>query len=201
MTPPVLVTPPAETPISVAEVRARSRVGDDVPSTIIDAMIQAATARLDGWSGTLGRALVDQVWQQDFSYPCRSFMRLPFAGAKDATAVVIDREGIETPATIRLCEDVIGPMVFVDSCQGAAGTLRVTFTAGYGDPEDVPAPIREAIHLYVQNMADTAFGSGLIRTETVEGIGSTGYFTPEEACAPMIKLADDMVRQYRRGNL
>jgi uncharacterized phiE125 gp8 family phage protein len=201
--PPILIDPPAETPISVADVRARGRVDASVPDAVISAMIASATARLDGYSGRLGRALVSQKWQQDFAFPCRGLLRLPFPGVSAVSAVAIAPDGSEAITEVVAGEDVIGPLVRVVSWTSGSAvcTLRVTFTAGYGEPADVPAPIREAIHLYVQSMLDTAFGNGLIRTETVEGVGSTGYFTPDEAASPMVKLADDMVRQYRRGNL
>jgi uncharacterized phiE125 gp8 family phage protein len=206
---PVLVTPPATTPISVADVRGRGRIDAEVPDAMIKAMITAATARLDGWSGLLGRVLVTQTWKV-VTGDCRNAVyRLPLGPVKSATVTYVKADGETQTLTddqVSLKFDAIGAKImpakghswpsapFVDE------GLTITFVAG-DEPEDVPAPIREAIHLYVQNMLDTAFGNGLIRTETVEGVGSTGYFTPDEANAPMVKLADDMVRQYRRGNL
>lgn len=62
---PVLVSPPERLPISVDEVRGylpASPLSDEM----IEGMIRSAVDHLDGWTGILGRCLIDQTWRQDF---------------------------------------------------------------------------------------------------------------------------------------
>ena len=82
---PVLVTPPAMLPVSLEDAKAHLRVamygtdgtmldGDD--DTLIEAYIKAAVSHLDGWTGILGRCLVEQTWSMDFDGFC-SELKLP----------------------------------------------------------------------------------------------------------------------------
>ena len=51
----VLVTQPAATPITLAEVKAQARVSHDDEDLLLQHYIDAATAWLDGPAGILGR--------------------------------------------------------------------------------------------------------------------------------------------------
>lgn len=64
---PVRVVAPAETPVSLAEVKAALSVDHEEHDPWISTLIGAVTERLDGWGGILGRAIVTQEWAQ--SYP------------------------------------------------------------------------------------------------------------------------------------
>lgn len=74
---PVLVTKPAELPVSVAELKLP--LGLDHTSdydTYLGQLIGTAVEHLDGWRGILGRAIIVQRWSQ--SYPrWERMMRLP----------------------------------------------------------------------------------------------------------------------------
>ena len=61
---PVLVTPPAETPVSRTEAKAHLRVDGTGDDDLIDGLIDAAVAHLDGYTGILGRCMVTQTWRQ-----------------------------------------------------------------------------------------------------------------------------------------
>lgn len=62
---PVLITPPALQPVTLAEAKLHLRVDHNDEDTLIESLIRAATEHLDGWTGILGRCLVEQVWRQD----------------------------------------------------------------------------------------------------------------------------------------
>src|SRR5690606_1371817 len=62
---PVLITPPAIQPVTLAEAKLHLRVDHNDEDTLIESLIRAATEHLDGWTGILGRYLVEQVWRQD----------------------------------------------------------------------------------------------------------------------------------------
>jgi uncharacterized phiE125 gp8 family phage protein len=87
---PVLVTAPAATPITLEEAKRHCRIDTSDEDELIVALVDAATAYLDGWAGILGRCLVSQVWRRDFpSFPCWGWngcglpgdgaLRLPFS--------------------------------------------------------------------------------------------------------------------------
>ena len=159
---PVRVTPPATAPVSLSDVKAHCRIELDVPDEdgLIEAYIDAATGYLDGRSGVLGRALITQVWRQDFRHFCWPALRLALAPVQSVDLVTYyDGDDVQQtldPTAYRLRADTAGP--YVDLAPGLswpavhlrADAVSVTFTAGYGDrPKDVPAPLRQAIRLMV----------------------------------------------------
>lgn len=155
---PVLITPPEGTPITLAEAKANCRVDADNTDEdgLITGLIDSATSLLDGYSGTLGRCLMTQTWRVSAD-SLSSCMRLPFPAAS-VVVNVTDEAG--TPSTVAssnytLLHDARGSYVQfkdaysypTDLAETAAVTIDVT--AGYGDAEDVPAAIRQAMHLLV----------------------------------------------------
>lgn len=160
---PVLVTPPAETPISLEEAKAHLRVDDDDQDELIDALIAAATGYLDGPQGVLGRALVTQTWRADrscfLSGPCWPGIRLPLAPVQSANLTVEYWNGtdyIEVDAEgYALYADSLGP--YVDGVtnftwptpETRTDAVKITFVAGYGTAAEVPQPLKQAILLMV----------------------------------------------------
>lgn len=156
---PVLVTPPAETPINLHDfdgALAQARVDGSEEDGLIEAYIEAATAHLDGYSGVLGRCLVSQTWRQDFcSFSGR--LRLPLAPVLSIESVTYyDADSTQQtldPGAYVLRTDALGPYLEAASDASWPATYRrsdavsVTFIAGYGGARDVPAPLRQAIRL------------------------------------------------------
>lgn len=154
---PVRITPPATTPVSLAEAKAHLRVMGAEEDSLIEGYIAGATSHLDGYSGVLGRCLVDQVWRQDFN-DWRD-LRLPFPDVKNVSVVWRDGEG--TPTTVAVNDyftemnDLGFHVRFVSGWSApslpmtGAAPVSVTFTAGYGAPADVNAGLRHAILLMV----------------------------------------------------
>lgn len=58
-----LVTGPATSPVTVADVKAKARIDYADEDALVQAYIDAATTYLDGASGLLGRAIVTQTWK------------------------------------------------------------------------------------------------------------------------------------------
>lgn len=63
---PVLITAPTATPVSLEEAVAHLRLDAEDEDDLVEGLINAATAYLDGFFGVLGRCLVTQTWRQDF---------------------------------------------------------------------------------------------------------------------------------------
>ncbi|MCX5478457.1 head-tail connector protein [Kaistia geumhonensis] len=161
---PVLITAPAETPVSLAEAKAHCRVDHDDDDLLIEALILAAVGHLDGWSGVLGRALVTQTWRQDFfgfgSTRCGP-LRLALSPVSSISSLTyFEPSGAQqalSAGVYRLLTDERGPFV---ECVGdstwpstacRSDSVSVTYVAGVA-AADVPAPIKAATLLIVGHL-------------------------------------------------
>lgn len=154
---PVLVTAPAEAPVTPAEAKAWLRVDHDDEDELITSLVAAAVAHLDGYSGILGRAMVNQTWRQDFGcWPGDRVLRLPFPDVSSVTVKYRDEDDVEQTvnATLyELLEDARGAYVRLkDSFTAPAladdrsEPVQVTLVAGYGaDADAVPGALKQAI--------------------------------------------------------
>lgn len=158
---PELVTAPAAALLTRAEAKRHLRLdeADTSEDALVDGLIGAVTAHLDGYAGILGRCLINQTWRVWFDcwHPC---LRLPFADISAATVTYAPETGAAvTVATgaYRLLVDAMGGYIaFEDSYGGAGVTLAsrqawgVQLVAGYGATADaVPAAIRQAALLMI----------------------------------------------------
>ncbi len=180
---PVLVTPPAQLPVSLLEAKAHLRVDHSEDDALISSLVTAATAHLDGWTGILGRCLVDQTWRQDFDSFAR-YLELPLGPVSEIVDVKW-RNAAGQIATVSASESSLvtdaGGQSYVrfrdafsyPSGLHERGAVSVTYRAGHaatpaaeGPPAvaettEVPAPIKIAIlltaaHWYGQREAASA---------------------------------------------
>ena len=153
---PVLVTGPVTDPVTLAEAKAHLRVDFAEDDALISAIIKAATGHLDGWTGTLGRALVSQQWSQGFGCFAER-LRLPLGPVISVDSVTYtdtagalqtvpaDQYAVAYPSGL---PEVVMRAAF--TWPGVSGDVVspvvVTYTAGY---DEVPHPIKQAILLHV----------------------------------------------------
>lgn len=168
---PVRTAAPTVMPVTVDEAKMHLRIaerdgaGAVLPhedDALVQSLIATATDHLDGWSGILGRALINQTWRQDFA-GFGKCLRLPLAPvAADGVQSVkyFDGDNIErslVPAAYRLFVDAAGPYVAATVGQSWPSTVSrpdavsVTFIAGSA-ARDVPAAIKVAILLHVGHL-------------------------------------------------
>jgi len=150
----VVITPP--TPIVTKEEAKKHLIvehNDD--DDLIETLIQAATAWIDGPAGWLGRALGVQVleWQR-CSWPCAGEV-LPFPPEIEVISVkYIDPDGVEQSWPVPT------PLYWsnLPRIRGRDGDLKIRYRAGYGIPQagnagvfenKAPAPIKVAIMMLV----------------------------------------------------
>jgi uncharacterized phiE125 gp8 family phage protein len=160
---PVLVTPPGATPISLTEAKAQLDVSYTDKDPLIEGLIAAATAHLDGWTGILGRCLVTQTWRQDFDRLSRC-LRLPLYPVSTITSVKYDDtsdvEQTITGSDYDLLDDDLGAFVrFKDafsfpSIHDDRPAVRVAYAAGYANAAAVPDAIKQAMLLMVRHWFD-----------------------------------------------
>ncbi|MGZ9812661.1 head-tail connector protein [Pseudoroseicyclus sp. H15] len=151
---PVLLTPPAGPPVSLAEAKAHLRVDGPDEDGLIESYIEAATAHLDGWTGILGQALMPQTWRQDFEgWSAR--MGLPLFPVLGIDGVRYrDGAGAEqtlAPEAYELRTDTAGTYLglLASGPTARAGSISITYRAGYADAAAIPRPIHVAILLQV----------------------------------------------------
>lgn len=160
-----LVTPPDVFPVSLAEARAQLGITTTtVHDAMINRLIAAATAKVDGETGILGRALVTQEWKLTLDcFPTEIVVPLPpLQSVEEIT--FLDAAGEEqTLATDKYAVLGIGgsKRARIVPAYGKswpatwdfAESVTVSFTAGYGDDEEsVPEPLRAAILLHVGHL-------------------------------------------------
>lgn len=153
---PRLKTPPADLPVSLAELKEQAVVdfGDD--DTLLQGFLDAAVARLDGYTGLLGRCMITQDW--DISFWRWSWrMPLPLCDVSDVVISYVDFDGntktidgayyqlIEGHAITEIWfrRDFSYPVLYWDN----GYYITVTMTAGYGTAANVPAPLKAAIQM------------------------------------------------------
>lgn len=166
---PIRTVAPAIEPVSLAEVKAHLRIEHADEDGMIAIYLSAAVSFLDGWSGILGRCLINQTWRQDFA-EFEDRLRLPFVGATDVAVSYRNLAEAAVPLNASdfvLKTDALGAYLdpAPDTDWPATGKthppVSVTATYGYGaTAASVPADIRSAILVHVGQMyADREGGS------------------------------------------
>lgn len=172
-----LITGPTVEPVTTSEAIDHLRVGDSPPDqTLIDSLITAATAHIDGRDGWLGRQIITATWEYYLDeFPFEDFIRLPLAPVQSITSIkYIDTDGVEQTLSEsdadhgwQLSKDLTWrPRIDLKHDKSWPPTrvqrdaVRIRFVAGYsGDgasPEDlranVPTPIKQAILLLIGHL-------------------------------------------------
>ncbi|WP_157961776.1 head-tail connector protein [Acuticoccus kandeliae] len=151
----ILVTPPAAEPVTRDEAKAHARVTGASDDAQIDALVTAA--RIDIENRT-GRALVTQGWRivRDGA-PKGGIIRLGPAPIQSVDAVTVyGDDGM--PVLVSSAEYEVDLYSAPGRLRLASGRfwgaramngIEVDVTAGYGDPDDVPGPLKQAILMLV----------------------------------------------------
>lgn len=203
---PVQVEPPAAPPIDAAAAMQRAPALADADASVVDALIKSVTDHLDGWSGTLGRCIVEQTWRQDFD--CfRRDLRLPFLANTIVKVSCRQRDGQSVDVVedqYRLITDGLGSFVRMrDGFSAPAdldddGAVSVTYKTGFGAPDEVPEPIKQAIVLMVVGMYGGLDADGGLRGFAVDGAFSEQYNSPEMIGRINTAYTDMLLGPYRR---
>lgn len=145
---PVPVTPPFDM-VTLAEAKDHLRLTHSNEDALIAGLIAAVSQHLDGPEGTLGRAIMTQVWQESFD----GFLSSMVLRVSPATAVVsvsyTDGAGVDQTVTGARIESSVGvsrllPQIGTEWPEGEQVT--VTYEAGYSD---APAALKAAALLHI----------------------------------------------------
>ena len=150
MTQLTVITPPAEEALSLAAAKEYLRIGHDGEDGLVGRLIPAARARLEILGGF---ALVTQTLKRSWTrWPGRMVrhgVRLLPAPASALVAVdLLDAEGAMETVTTRF--RLVGGRLSLKPFSAlpaipCGGRAEVTFVAGYGAAEDVPADLVHAL--------------------------------------------------------
>ena len=139
---PFLVTGPTALPVSLIEAKERLRLSEDYDDGDVEAMIASAVAFLDGYRGQLGRAIMPQVWAQEWEDGETSLaLALP-----DASGIVVKADGVTVSDTLYSAKlTASGTVVQLDGVTG--DVVRVEYTCGL--PAGLLPVAKQAILLMV----------------------------------------------------
>jgi uncharacterized phiE125 gp8 family phage protein len=163
-----LITPPAATPVTLAEAKAQLRVDHADEDGKIEALIAAATSYLDGRSGVLGRCLVTQTWEITLdAFPAEE-IEIPLGPVQSVTSLTyVDTAGAtQTVSASDYYLDTTSPTAWVmpeitwPDTMEAANAVTVRFIAGTA-VADVPPAIKHAALLLVSTWYDDRAGTGM----------------------------------------
>lgn len=152
----ILVITPPEIFVTLEEAKAHLRVeqDDDHEDDLIDALVSAACAHIDGPEGWLGRAVGQQTLElRRCSFP--ACIDLPYPTVTEVTSILYDdADGAEqtlSTSLYRVYGHLIAraPDATWPATESTPESVRVQYEAGY---EEVPAPIKQAVLLMVGDM-------------------------------------------------
>lgn len=162
--PEVLVTPPTDTPISLAEAKLHLRVTHDQEDSEIQSLIEDATRFCED---RIGQQFLTATWRYSLTaFPTGSIIvpRAPLISVTSIAYVDTNRAS-QTLATTEYQVDTDNrpgriaeaPLKFwPDTDPDTFNAVKVTYTAGYGaTPADVPPAAKRAIKIMVSHWYHT----------------------------------------------
>jgi uncharacterized phiE125 gp8 family phage protein len=178
---------PTDPVVTVANVKQHLNVDGGHHDGLIGDLIAAATVKLDGRDGILGRCLMPQSWRLTLAgFPCGG-IQLPLPPTLTVASIkFLDPSEVEqtlAAETYRVIAGGLSGAVIVPK-QGliwplaacAPDAVRVDFTAGYaGDDPDLQ-PLRQAVRLLVKHWYDHESVETI--PEAVEALISIYRFAP-----------------------
>lgn len=172
------VVAPATTVVTLDEAKAHLRISHDDDDDYIEALIDAATAYIDGPYGA-GIALLTQTWRLSLDRFPNGALRLPLCPVQAVTAITYtDLAGtVQTLSAGSYSVDTDrSPAILFPTYgtsfptpQAIPGAVKITMRVGY-EPADLPADLRRAVLLLIGHLNENR--------EPIVGI--TGSVTPIE---------------------
>lgn len=154
-----LIAAPTVKPVTTAEARTHVEAYGTAHDAKLSAMIDAAIGHMDGNTGILGRALIEQEWEASLDAFPTGTICLPLPPLRSVPSVkYTDTTGVEqTLAPAAYVVDLSEPGTITPAfgmnwpaTRSERNAVRIRFRAGYGTAAtDVPQGLRSAILLHV----------------------------------------------------
>ncbi len=149
-----LVTAPISEPVSLLEAKDHIRVSNSLEDDGISAMISTARQYIEGSYNVI---MVDQTWRSYHNtfndivlqlIPLSSVVSVKYIDTLGAEQIlsttVYDVDLVSIKGTVELAYDQSWP-----SIRNIKNAVTVEFIVGYGEPKDVPDPLKYAVLLLV----------------------------------------------------
>lgn len=224
--PPALITPPTQDVVTLDEAKAQLRVTGTDQDDLIAAIISAAVNEFDpAGGGYLGRALRPQTWELRLSSFYQSgtgavrvpspyaTIELPVPPLISIVSVKYDDvDGVEHTLTQNTDFKVLGsgglgkqsiaPLYgkVWPTTRYYPESVRIKFTAGYdsaGNPDTLPAPLKQAIHLAARNVYSLGERSLYQSMKTIAGVSETRWIVSDAASTIIRTAVESLVSPYR----
>lgn len=145
------LSPPAEEPVSLAEMKDHLRVLHDDEDALIEAAIAAARRAVEARAGV---ALVSQGWRYLLDRPPEGVIALPLSPVSAVDAVTLigadDSEIALEPGDYDASTGPFGRLYFARRWAARAArfdAVRIDFTAGWADAEAAPEDLKLAVRM------------------------------------------------------
>lgn len=153
----ILLTPPALEPVTLADAKHFLRIDHDDDDDVIAALIAAARVHVEAKTR---RALITQTWRLTRDvWPTAGMLPILPVPLRDITAIGVYRDDgmLQMLDVDSFHVDAVSAPAILAFERGAlpvpgrmSGGIEIDIEVGYGDePDDVPAPLRQAIRLLV----------------------------------------------------
>ncbi len=149
---------PTSEPVSVEEVKEYARIDGSEEDNLLTSFIESSRIKVENF---LGKALINRTIELTFDNWSKHIILLPSPPLVSITSVVtLDEDDTATTYNsdnyyIRI-EAIPGEIIIKKestlptNTERDKGGYKITYVAGYGtNPEQIPAPIREAIKMFV----------------------------------------------------
>lgn len=159
---PIRTVAPALPLIDTATAKRHLRVEHSQDDAVIDGLVAAATKHIDGFTGILGRALINQTWRQDLGCfdSCRIYLPLkpPISAVTSVTYYDASNTQRTLASSVYAGPFADGEGAFIELAYGQSwpetysrpDAVSITFTAGYGAAaSDVPEDILQGVKLLI----------------------------------------------------
>lgn len=166
-----LTAPPAAEPVALADIKAFLKIEHDDEDALIGALVAAARLHVEA---AVRRVLIAQGWRLTLdAWPVAGAagrrIDIPLGPVLEiGTLAVLDAAGIPRPLDpAAWTADTSGIPARIEVRDAPPpglplGGIRIDYTAGYGGPADVPAPLVQAVRLIAAHWYETrepvAFG-------------------------------------------
>lgn len=174
---PIRLDGPAVEPVSLAEARAHLRLEETHEDALVTTLIEAGRLLLESATRLI---FINQSWRLILEEaPGGARLRLPLAPIIAITEIrAIDAAGqasIVDPQQYRLRAGAAPPLLILeDGFANAQGGLEIDLEVGFGSaPENVPAPLRQALRMLVARWFEERGDTG--------GEPETGVLPPDVA--------------------
>ena len=141
---------PSVEPITLAEAKAFLRVDSDAENNLINHLIKTSRQIAEEY---LGKSLITQTLQLQFDYYTPPVVNLLRGPVQEVVAVIIvSQDFSESTLSASAYHLSAGNRQIVFDVAPMGQIVQVQYVAGYGDAEDVPAPVKQGLLEHIASM-------------------------------------------------